>query len=91
MTVSKRDKDLLTRFGMTTEQVESNSKKAESETAPDEMTGRVHYGLHLEDRDEEMVSVSLRLPKSTLNKLNKEARRYHISRSEYMRRRLANA
>ncbi|WP_129864615.1 ribbon-helix-helix protein, CopG family [Bifidobacterium pseudolongum] len=36
-----------------------------------------------------MVIVSVRLPKATVDSLNQQARRYHISRSEYMRRRLA--
>lgn len=36
-----------------------------------------------------MISVSIRVPKSTLDELTETARRYHISRSEYMRRKLA--
>lgn len=47
---------------MTEEQVERDEKMAESETEPD---GRVHYGLHLDQPDEEMISVSIRVPKST--------------------------
>lgn len=55
------------------------------------LDGRVHYGLHLTEPDEQMVSVSVRMPKSTLDGLTAMARRYHISRSEYMRRKLAGA
>ena len=51
----------------------------------------MHYGLHLTEPDEQMVSVSVRMPKSTLDGLTAMARRYHISRSEYMRRKLAGA
>lgn len=49
----------------TEEQVERDEKMAESETEPDGLTGRVHYGLHLDQPDEEMISVSIRVPKST--------------------------
>lgn len=86
---SERDKALLAKFGMTEEQVERDEKMAESETEPDGLTGRVRYGLHLDQPDEEMISVSIRVPKSTLDELTETARRYHISRSEYMRRKLA--
>lgn len=43
---------------------------AESESEPDGLTGRVYYGLHLEQPDEEMVIVSVRLPKATVDSLN---------------------
>lgn len=86
---SERDRELLAKFGMTEEQVERDEKMAESETEPDGLIGHVHYGLHLDQTDEEMISVSIRVPKSTLDELTETARRYHISRSEYMRRKLA--
>ena len=38
-----------------------------------------------------MVNVSIRIPKSTLDGLTAMAKRYHISRSEYMRRQLAGS
>ena len=50
---------------MTEEQVERDEKMAESETEPDGLIGHVHYGLHLDQPDEEMISVSIRVPKST--------------------------
>lgn len=50
---------------MTEEQVERDERMVESETEPDGLTGRVHYGLHLDQPDEEMISVSIRVPKST--------------------------
>lgn len=86
---SERDRELLAKFGMTEEQVERDERMAESETEPDGLTGRVHYGMHLDQPDEEMISVSIRVSKSTLDELTETARRYHISRSEYMRRKLA--
>lgn len=89
MSMSERDKELLRMVGMSEQQAELNAARAESESEPDRLTGRVYYGLHLEQPDEEMVTVSVRLPKATVDNLNQQARRYHISRSEYMRRRLA--
>lgn len=89
MSMSERDKELLRMVGMSEQQAERNARQAESESEPDGLTGRVYYGLHLKQPDEEMVTVSVRLPKATVDSLNQQARRYHISRSEYMRRRLA--
>lgn len=66
------------------EQVLADERMAEPETDPDNLTGRVHYGLHLALQDERMASVSIRVPRSTLDELTAEARRRHISRSEYM-------
>lgn len=63
--LSERDRELLAKFGMTEEQVEHDEKMAESETEPDGLTGRIHYGLHLGQPDEKMISVSIRVPKST--------------------------
>lgn len=40
---------------------------AESETEPDDLSGRVHYGLHLARPNEQMVNVSIRVPRSTLD------------------------
>ena len=86
---TERDRELLAQFGMTDEQVKRDARTAESATEPDGLTGRVYYGLHLDQPDEQMVSVSIRVPKSTLDDLTEAAKRYHISRSEYMRRKLA--
>ncbi|MCH4837670.1 ribbon-helix-helix protein, CopG family [Bifidobacterium pseudocatenulatum] len=86
-----RDRALLELVGMTPEQAEREARMAEDESVPDPLTGRVWYGLHLEPNDERMVTVSLRLPKSEADRLSAKARSYHISRSEYMRRRLVDA
>ncbi len=87
--MSERDRKLLSQFGMSQTQVEQAATQAESETMDDGLTGRVHYGLHLERDGEQMVNVSLRVPKSDLDRITAAAKRYHISRSEYMRRQLA--
>lgn len=87
--MSERDRRLLTQFNMSQKQVEQNAAQAESETMGDELTGRVYYGLHLRHDDGQMVNISLRMPKSDLDRITAKAKRYHISRSEYMRRQLA--
>ena len=54
--------------------------------------GPVYYGLHmLPQSDEQMVSMTVKMPKSQLDAVTEKARRYHISRSEYVRRQLAGA
>ena len=90
--MSERDRELLAMVGMTEEQAESNAKIAESETESDGLVGPVYYGLHmLPQSDEQMVSMTVKMPKSQLDAVTEKARRYHISRSEYVRRQLAGA
>jgi len=43
------------------EQVLANERMAEPETSPDDLTGRVHYGLHLAPQDARMASASIRV------------------------------
>ncbi|PLS29897.1 CopG family transcriptional regulator [Bifidobacterium margollesii] len=89
---SERDRQLLRRFGMTEEQVEADAERMESETADHGITGPVYHGLHMmPDHGERMVSVTVKMPASQLERITASAKRYHISRSEYMRRRLADA
>ena len=68
---SERDRQLMALVGLTEEQVLADERMAESETVPDDLTGRVHYGLHLTEPDEQMVSVSVRMPKSTLDEIGR--------------------
>lgn len=92
MSMNERDKQLLAMVGMTEEQAERNAEIAESETIPDGLVGPVYYGLHmLPQSEEEMVSMTIKLPKSQLDKVTATAKSYHISRSEYVRRQLAGA
>lgn len=90
MSMSERDRKLLKQLGMTEEQVERDAARVESETESDNLTGRVYYGLHLEPNHEDKVTVSLRIPRATLKRLDAQAKRYHLNRSEYIRRRLAD-
>ena len=59
MSMSERDKELLRMVGMSEQQAERNARQAESESEPDGLTGRVYYGLHLDQPDEEMVKVAI--------------------------------
>lgn len=89
---SQRDRELLERFGMTEEQVRSDETSMEDGRSDPGITGPVHYGLHMLPRqDEPMVSVTLKMPQSQLDRVTAAAKRYHISRSEYIRRQLARA
>ena len=45
----------------------------------------------LPPKEEHMVSMTVKLPKGQLDAITQTARRYHISRSEYVRRRLAES
>jgi hypothetical protein len=89
---TEQDRELLTKFGMTEEQVRDDVELMESETTDHGVTGPVYYGLHmLPQSEDEMVSMTIKLPKSQLEKVTSTAKRYHISRSEYVRRQLAGA
>ena len=63
MSWSDRDKELLRMFGMTEEQVERDEMVVESETEPDGVIGPVYERLHiLPEREEDMVSMTVKLP-----------------------------
>ena len=92
MSMSKHDRELLAMVGMSEEQAERNAETAESETIPDGIVEPVYYGLHLLPRhDEPLASMTVKLPKSQLERVTAAAKRYHISRSEYVRRQLADS
>ena len=89
---SERDKELLAMFDMTEEQVSDDVAKMEDENADHGITGPVYYGLHmLPQSDEPMKSMTVKLPVSQYERVTAAAKRYHISRSEFVRRRLADA
>lgn len=92
MNETMSDKEMLTLVGMTTEQAEDNARTAESETLDDGLKGHVYHGLHfMPEREEAMTTISVRMPESLAKKLERNARQYHISRSEYIRRKLQDA
>lgn len=82
MGLNDRDRGLLARFGMTEGQVERDAAMAESETEPDDLNGRVHYGPRLDKPDEETAGAGIHPPESTVDAPDNTARRYHISRNE---------
>lgn len=82
MDLSDRDRDLLARFGMTEEQVERDAAMAESETEPDDLNGRVHYGLHLDGPGEETAGAGIHPPESTVDAPDNTAKRHHTVHSE---------
>lgn len=92
MTTSDKERELLESFGLTEEQIEADVKRLEDESQDDGIIGPIYYGLHmLPERDEELVSMTVKLPKSQFEAVTAAAERYHISRSEYVRRKLASA
>ena len=89
---SEKDRQLLSQFGLTEEQIGRDVARMEDESADHGIVGPVHYGLHmLPKHDERMVSVTIKMPESQLKRVTEAASRYHISRSEYIRRQLADA
>lgn len=64
---SNRDRELLALVGLSEERVLADERMAESEIEPDDLSGRVHYGLYLARPNEQMVNVSSRVPRSTLD------------------------
>lgn len=64
---SNRDRELLALVGLSEERVLADERMAESEIEPDDLSGRVHYGLYLARPNEQMVNVSIRVPRSTLD------------------------
>lgn len=92
MNAGMTEAELLRKFDLTDEQIEEDVERVEDENRDDGIIGPVHYGLHLlPPKEEHMVSMTVKLPKSQLDAITQTARRYHISRSEYVRRRLAES
>ena len=90
--MNKDESELLKQFGLTSEQVERDVERLEDENVDDGIIGPVYYGLHmLPPSDEPLVSMTIKLPKSQLEQVTEAAARYHISRSEYVRRQLAGS
>ena len=80
---------LLEEFGLTTEQVEADARLVETENADYGITGNVYYGWHLAP-DQELKTISVKLPVQVIQQLDTKAHQYHISRSELIRRELAS-
>lgn len=87
-----REEDLLKQFGVTSRELDDDAVLVENEAADDRLVSPVYYGFHLkQEAEENMVSVTLRMPKKLLQETERVAARYHISRSEYIRRQLIHS
>ncbi|BDR52307.1 hypothetical protein KIM372_02140 [Bombiscardovia nodaiensis] len=87
-----READLLAEFGLTSHELDEDAAAIEDESTDDKLVSPVYYDFHLKAANEEnMVSVTLRMPEKLLEKTDQAAVRYHISRSEYVRLQLARA
>ncbi|EPI46903.1 hypothetical protein HMPREF1583_00700 [Gardnerella vaginalis JCP8151B] len=86
------EESLLRKFGMTSEQIDKDVEVLEDENQDDGVIGPVYYGLHAASaKDEPLVSMTIKLPKAQLESITRASKSYHISRSEYVRRKLAGA
>lgn len=86
------EESLLRKFGMTSEQIDKDVEILEDENQDDGVIGPVYYGLHMASaKDEPLVSMTIKLPKAQLESITKASKSYHISRIEYVRRKLAGA
>lgn len=90
MATPMNEQELLELFGMTSWEVDQDADMLEDDTRSDGIVGPVYFGSHIRpETEEEMASMTInKLPKSQLERIIKAARRYHISRSEYVRRKL---
>lgn len=87
-----REEDLLKQFGVTSRELDDDAASAEAEAADDRLVSPVYCGFHLKpEAEENMVPVTLRMPRQLLQETDRAAARYHISRSEYVRRQLARS
>lgn len=87
-TTEMTDKQMLALVGMTPKQADKIADSAEDETQPDNIV-RVYHGFHLADQDKPTKTISVRLSQDLLTMLTQKAKRYGISRNEYIRRKLA--
>ena len=79
------DQEILHKYGLSDEWVEKDSARVEDETQSDN-------GLPPEHREnDELVTLSVRIPHSLMEAATQEAKKYHLTRSEYVRRALIQA
>lgn len=81
--MTKRDEEILASIGMTMEEVDAIADACETGDYSMWDSSRVSYGSPL---DEEMTTISVRLPKSRVAAMRKVQESSGISRSEFIRR-----
>lgn len=79
----KRDEEILASVNMTMEEVDSIAEACEAGDYSMWDSSRVSYGSPF---DEEMTTVSVRLPKSRVEAMNRIMDANGLSRSEFIRR-----
>lgn len=83
MTETKRDEALLASVGMTISDVDAIAAACEAGDYSMWDSSKVSYGSPFE---EEMTTVSVRLPKSRIEAMNRVMEEEGLSRSEFIRR-----
>ena len=81
--MTKRDEEILASVGMTIEEVEAIADACEAGDYGMWDASRVSYGSPL---NEEMTTISVRLPKSRVEAMKRVTRDSGVSRSEFVRR-----
>lgn len=81
--MSKRDEDILASIGMTVDEVDTIADACEAGNYDMWDSSRVSYGSPF---DEEMTTISIRLPKSRIKAMERIANSSGVSRSEFVRR-----
>lgn len=81
--MTKRDEEILASVNMTMEEVDSIAEACEAGDYSMWDSSRVSYGSPF---DEEMTTVSVRLPKSRVEAMNRIMDANGLSRSEFIRR-----
>ena len=81
--MTKRDEAILASVGMTMEEVDSIAAACESGDYGMWDLSRVSYGSPF---DEEMTTISVRLPKSRVEAMKRATKKSGVSRSEFVRR-----
>ena len=81
--MTKRDDEILASIGMTAKEADAISEAVEAGGYSMWDSSRVSYGSPF---DEEMTTISVRLPKSRVEAMRRVAERRGVSRSEFVRR-----
>ncbi|MCU9969830.1 plasmid mobilization protein [Mobiluncus mulieris] len=86
----RSDAAVLARFGMTAAGAQREADQVEDENADDGLTGVFYYGSPLDrlGKTEAKQAISVRFTPSEIVRITRQAEEFHISRSEYIRRKV---
>ncbi|OTA26516.1 hypothetical protein B9G54_04830 [Alloscardovia macacae] len=87
--MTARDEQILAAAGLSLEEIERQAAIVESEDMDDELTGVFYTHYHAQPSPQSMTTISLRLPESLVESITDTAHRLNLTRSEYIRRKLA--